>query len=70
MSQGIYAVEVVVKEMRTYLVEASSQAEAEDLAIEAVENGEEPKSTDYFDGNPYVHDSRDVSEDYRDHEAS
>lgn len=67
--KNVYAVQVVVKETRTYVIEAASQEEAEAEALDNAENGELGQTAYFHEGSPYVTDSQDVSEDYRDHEA-
>jgi hypothetical protein len=59
---SFYDVEVVVKEVRTYRVYADSLEGAEDEALARVEMGTQAESVELFDGNPYIHDSREVSE--------
>jgi hypothetical protein len=59
---ALYEVEVVVKQIRTYLVEADSFNDAEDQALTMTENENHPIASEFFDGNPYIHDSREVSE--------
>jgi hypothetical protein len=68
-TKRIYEVLVVVKETRTYVVEAQDQEDAESLAIEKAENGEEARKVEPFDGTPYVQASADVTKDYRDWDA-
>jgi hypothetical protein len=59
---ALYEVEVVVKQIRTYLVEADSFEAAGDEALTMAENEDHPVVSEFFDGNPYIHDSREVSE--------
>jgi hypothetical protein len=62
MAEAIFEVDVVVKQVRTYLVKAESRSDAEDEALSMAENEDQPIASEFFDGNPYIHDSREVSE--------
>ena len=66
----IWDVYVVVKELRRYRIKARNLATAEDIAIENAENPGEFQdgilvSSDLFDGAPYIHESRDVTDDFK-----
>jgi hypothetical protein len=62
MAEALFEVDVVVKQVRTYLVKAESIQDAEDEALSMAENEDQPIASEFFDGNPYIHDSREVSE--------
>ena len=64
MSKRLYEIVTIRKEERTYVIEAEC---IEDAEAEAMEGDAIPRSVDVLD--ELVHDSQDVTEDARDHDA-